>query len=131
LTRKGYTADRLITLGMPVNFVVFAVLLIAGDATPAWSAVLLALVCVSCTVAALAQPAVGMAFQPELAGRALSAYNLVIFSGVFAVQWGIGLLLDGFKAFGVAEVAAYQAAFGIYGLACVGAYVYFLRAKAP
>ncbi len=131
LTRKGHTADRLITLGMPVNFVVFAVLLIAGDAMPAWSAVLLTLVCVSCTVAALAQPAVGMAFQPELAGRALSAYNLVIFSGVFAVQWGIGLLLDGFKAFGVAEVAAYQAAFGIYGLACVGAYVYFLRAKAP
>ena len=56
---------------------------------------------------------------------------LVIFAGVFAVQWGIGLLLDGFKALGLVEVAAYQAAFGVYGLACLGAYVYFLRVKAP
>ena len=65
---------------------------------------MLALVCVSCTVTALAQPAVGMAFPSALAGRALSAYNLVLFSGVFTVQWGIGLLLDGFKALGLAEV---------------------------
>ena len=46
----------------------------------------------SSTFVALAQPAVGMAFPPSLAGRALSAYNLVIFAGVFVVQWGIGLL---------------------------------------
>jgi hypothetical protein len=70
-----------------------------------------------------------MAFRPELAGRALSAYNLVIFSGVFAVQWGVGLLIDGFKALGWAEVAAYQGALGVYGLCCVGAYVFFLMSK--
>lgn len=131
LARQGHTADRLIRWGMPLNFGLFAILLIAGGAISTGATVLFSLVCVSCTVAALAQPAVGMAFPAALAGRALSAYNLVIFSGVFAVQWGIGLLLDGFKVLGLAEVAAYQAAFGVYGLACLGAYVYFLRAKAP
>jgi hypothetical protein len=30
----------------------------------------------------------------------LSAYNLVIFAGVFVVQWGIGLLVDAFQAAG-------------------------------
>jgi MFS family permease len=131
LARQGHTADRLIRWGMPLNFVLFATLLVAGSAISTGATVLFSLVCVSCTVAALAQPAVGMAFPAALAGRALSAYNLVIFSGVFAVQWGIGLLLDGFKALGLAEVVAYQAAFGVYGLACLGAYLYFLRAKAP
>jgi hypothetical protein len=70
-----------------------------------------------------------MAFRPELAGRALSAYNLVIFSGVFSVQWGVGLLIDGFKALGWAEVSAYQGAMGVYGLCCVGAYAFFLLSK--
>jgi hypothetical protein len=41
-----------------------------------------------------------MAFPSALAGRALSAYNLVIFIGVFVVQWGIGLLVDAFRALG-------------------------------
>jgi predicted MFS family arabinose efflux permease len=131
LARQGYAATRLIALGLPLNFVLFAILLGAGGAITTWAAPLFALIAVSCTVCALAQPAVGMAFPPALAGRALSAYNLVIFLGVFAVQWGIGLLLDGFKALGLAEVAAYQAAFGVYGLTCVAAYVHFLRAKAP
>ena len=38
-----------------------------------------------------------MAFDSRLAGRALSAYNLVIFLGVFVIQWGFGLLVDGLQ----------------------------------
>jgi hypothetical protein len=48
------------------------------------------------TFVSLAQPAVGMTFPQALAGRALSAYNLVIFSGVFVVQWGDRPAVDGF-----------------------------------
>ena len=44
------------------------------------------LFCMSCTVVALSQPAVGQAFPAALAGRALSAYNLVIFVGVFLLM---------------------------------------------
>ena len=79
-----------------------AAIIVAG---PAAGAVAWALFCMTSTFVALAQPAVGMAFPPALAGRALSAYNLVIFVGVFVVQWGIGLLVDGFQAAGLDEVA--------------------------
>ena len=54
--------------------------------------------CVSCTYVALAQAAVGMAFAPALAGRALSAFNLMIFAGAFFVQGSVGMAVDGFNA---------------------------------
>jgi hypothetical protein len=75
------------------------------------------------------QPAAALALPAELTGRALSAYNLVLFCGIFAVQWGIGLLIDGLRAAGCAEVVAFQGALGIFGLCCIAAYLHFLRSK--
>jgi hypothetical protein len=87
------------------------------------------LFCISSTFVSLAQPAVGMAFPSHLAGRALSAYNLVVFGGVFVVQWGIGLGVDLFKSFGWSSVLAFQAAFSVFGLCAVASYVYFQLAN--
>ncbi|MDE2419238.1 MAG: MFS transporter [Burkholderiales bacterium] len=129
LARKGYGTNRMVALGIPVTFVVLAIIMIAGTALSTWAGAAWVLYCVSSTVGAQIQPAVGMAFRAELAGRGLSAFNLVIFAGVFSVQWGIGLLIDGFRALGWMEVAAYQGALGVFGLCCVGAYLYFLAAK--
>lgn len=70
-----------------------------------------------------------MMFAPSMAGRALTSYNLLIFSGVFAVQWGIGLALDGFRALGVSELRAFQSAMGIYLLCTMLSYAYFLTTK--
>ena len=129
LVRRGFSAERLIAWGLPSSFILLAIIVIAGEdlstlATPAF-----ALFCMSCSFVSLAQPAVGMAFPQALAGRALSAYNLVIFAGVFVVQWGIGLLIDAFKALGAAEPAAYQAAVSVFLACCVTSYAYFLWAK--
>jgi hypothetical protein len=88
-----------------------------------------AVFCMTSTFVSLAQPAVGMAFPPALAGRALSAYNLVIFSGVFVIQWGIGLLIDGFVAAGMPPTGAFEAALTVFGACCVMSYGYFLLAK--
>lgn len=129
LARRGWQADRLIARGLPTSFLFLAIIIIAGDALSARAGGLWALYCVSCTFVSLAQPAVGMAFAPMLAGRALSAYNLVIFAGVFTVQWGIGLAIDGFKKLGLAEIAAFQAAMGVFLLCSMASYVYFLMAK--
>lgn len=129
LAMRGWHADRLIKMGVPVSLLLIAIVVMAPDRLSYWTGVLLALFCMSCTFVSLAQPAVGMAFAPELAGRALSAYNLVIFSGVFAVQWGIGLLIDGLKALGWREVAAFQGAMGIFLACCVASYMYFLASK--
>lgn len=131
LARHGHTADRLITFGMPLSLLTIASIVIAGGAISTGSAVIWILFCVSSTVAALAQPAVGLAFPSHLAGRALSAYNLVIFSGVFTVQWGVGLLVDGLRSVGLTEPQAYQGALGVYAGCCVMSYFYFLAAKKP
>lgn len=129
LARRGIKTDRLIALGLPSSFILLAIIIIAGHALSTGAAAVLAIYCVSCTFVALAQPAVGMAFPSALAGRALSAYNLVIFAGVFVVQWGIGLGVDGFKALGLGEVQAFQATMSVFLLCSMAAYGYFLTAK--
>jgi len=123
LQRRGLHADRLIAWGVPLHFVATAALIAAG---PAAGAGHLAVYCVTATFVSLAQPAVGMAFPAAVAGRALSAYNLVIFLGVFVIQWGIGLLVDGFGALGAAEVSAFRFAFAIFLGCCVLSYAWFL-----
>jgi hypothetical protein len=70
-----------------------------------------------------------MAFPAALAGRALAGYNLVIFSGVFVVQWGIGLLMDAFAAAGLGSVNAFRAALTVFLACSAGAYGYFLLAN--
>ncbi len=129
LTKKGWQAQSLIALGLPSSFLVLIVLLLAGPSLGGWSGLALAVYCMCTSVVALAQPAVGLAFPTALAGRALSAYNLVIFSGVFAVQWGIGLLIDGFKGLGLIDAQAVRAAMGVFLLLSVLAYLHFLSAK--
>jgi predicted MFS family arabinose efflux permease len=131
LAKRGWQADRLIKMGVPVSLILLVLVIVASSHFAAWTSVLLALFCMSCTVVALAQPAVGLAFAPGLAGRALSAYNLVIFSGVFAVQWGIGLLVDGLKALGWQEIAAFQGAMGVFLACCIASYVHFVASKKP
>jgi predicted MFS family arabinose efflux permease len=126
LARRGWTADRVIARGLPLSFASLALILVAGtDAGPGcW-----ALYCVTSTFVSLAQPAVGMAFPAATAGRALSAFNLVIFAGVFLIQWGIGLLIDGFGALGWSATDAFRAALAVFGACCVMSYGYFVLAK--
>lgn len=131
LARNGYTADWLIARGVPLSFLLLGLIVFAGKAITSYAALLWAMFCVASTLCALAQPAVGMAFRSELAGRALSAYNLVIFGGIFSVQWGLGLAIDGLRSLGWSEVAAFQGAMGCFGLCSVWAYLHFLMAKKP
>jgi MFS family permease len=127
LSQHGWSANRLLTWGVPVSMGVLALNILAGPATGwvGWAAF-----CMSASVMGLAQPAVGMAFPQALAGRALSGYNLVIFAGVFVMQWGIGLLIDAFQAMGLDRVASFQAALGVFLCCCIASYAFFHGAKA-
>lgn len=131
LTRQGWRAERLMAWGLPVHIALLALMAGVGSGLGTYSGLLWTLFCVTGTVGTLAQPAIGMAFPPALAGRALSAFNLLIFSGVFAVQWGIGLLIDGLRGLGWPTSSAYQGAIGAYGLCVLAAYLHLLRAKRP
>jgi predicted MFS family arabinose efflux permease len=129
LVRRGWLAEMLIARGLPSSFVVLAVIILAADSLGGWTTLAFSLFCMASTFVSLSQPAVGMAFPSALAGRALSAYNLVIFAGVFVVQWGIGLLIDLFRALGLAQVAAFQGAWTVFLACCVASYLYFLAAR--
>jgi predicted MFS family arabinose efflux permease len=122
LVRRGQSAEGLIARFWPLGCVLLLLLLARGrDAGPLdW-----ALWCVATSVVTLSQPALGQAFEASLAGRALSAYNLVIFAGVFAVQWGIGLAIDLLRSAGWPELAAYRGAYGLLLVACVGSGLWF------
>ena len=129
LARRGIPVERLIAWGLPLSFGVIAVLVWMGPSVGAGAAVGVALLCVTSTFVALAQPAVGMAFPSHLAGRALSAYNLVIFAGIFVVQWGIGLLVDAGRGLGLANTQAYQVALACFGLTSVASWAFFMLKK--
>jgi predicted MFS family arabinose efflux permease len=126
LQRRGIVTDRLIAWGVPLSLIAVVHLLVAG---PAAGPAALAFFCTSSTFVSLAQPAVGMVFPASLAGRALSAFNLVIFVGVFVVQWGIGLLVDGFRQAGWSEVDAFRGAFGVFLATSVLSYAWFLWSR--
>ena len=129
LAQKGITAVQIISYGLPLSFVTLAALVFTAGQThiigiPIW--VYWTLYCVFCTSISSAQPAIAMAFPSEVAGRALSAYNLTIFFGVFVVQWGVGLLIDLFSQMELSVVDSYSLAIGIYGAIGVFAYLFFL-----
>ena len=127
LARSGWHATRLIAWGVPLSLAVLAVNVVGGSAIgwPGW-----ALFCMTSSVLGLAQPAVGMSFPAALAGRAMSAFNLVTFAGVFIAQWGLGLLIDVFAAVGLAQAASFQAAMAVYLCGGIAAYSYFVWLKA-
>jgi MFS family permease len=123
LARRGLTAARIIAWGVPLNLALMALNVALGAGAGPW---LWALWCVSATCVSLSQPAVGQAFPAAQAGRALSAFNLVIFGGVFCLQWGIGLAVDAFVAAGLGEADALRLAFALFGAGCAGAYAAFI-----
>ncbi len=123
LSRRGWTATRLMAWGLPVSLALLVAIVALGAGATAlhW-----ALWCVASTFVSVSQPAVGAAFTPAQAGRGLSAFNLVIFSGVFVVQWGLGLVIDALQSAGLHEPAAFRVAVALYGLACALSYLWFL-----
>lgn len=121
LIRSGWAGERLIAWAWWPSVLCLGFIVWQGpSAGPlAW-----ALWCVLTSVVSLSQPAIGQAFPAALAGRALSAFNLLIFAGVFSLQWTIGLALDVLQARGASVLSAYRWTFGGFLLACILAFVW-------
>jgi predicted MFS family arabinose efflux permease len=126
LFQRGWSVDRMMVWGVPLSLAMLAANVIGGAHTGwlGWAAF-----CVLSSVMALAQPALGMKFDASLAGRALSAYNLVVFLGIFLMQWVVGLLIDVGRAWGWSEVASFQGAFTVYLACCLTGYGCFALVK--
>jgi predicted MFS family arabinose efflux permease len=126
LVRAGVSVLRLMRWGLAASLALLVVNVQQGAAATAlhWAAW-----CVATSFISLSQPAVGAAFPLQQAGRALSAFNLVIFSGVFCVQWGLGLLIDALRASGLNDEQAFRCAFAAYAGCSAAAYGWLVGAR--
>jgi predicted MFS family arabinose efflux permease len=61
----------------------------------------------------LLQTQTALEFPSHIAGRVLTTLNLMIFAGTFIVQWGLGVLTDGFVASGFDRTQALTYALGV------------------
>jgi predicted MFS family arabinose efflux permease len=123
LVQRGWRAHTIMVIGLPASLLLMAWIVLSPEPAGAWT---WAAWCVSCTFVSLGQPSVGQAFPKEQAGRALSAFNLVIFSGVFAVQWLVGLGIDLGRSLGLSEGAAFRATLAVFLVCCALAYAWLV-----
>lgn len=79
----------------------------------------------------LMQTQTALLFPRELAGRVLTTYNLVMFSGAFAVQWGMGLVMDGFVWLGFESDNAMWSTFGLLFITQILSLVFFVTRRTP
>lgn len=107
---RGFPVLRVITVGIIGSIAAQAAMLLTSAP---WSWILWIALAACITVTTLVQTSVSLSFPTALAGRANSAFNLLLFAGAFVAQWGVGLLIDGFKAYGASPADAMRAAFAL------------------
>jgi MFS family permease len=123
LAARGVDSHRLMRWGMGAAVVLLAVnaWLGARAGVGLW-----ALWLIASSFITLSQPLVAQEFPAALAGRALSAYNLVLFVGIFVVQWGIGLAVDAIERAGLTRVDAYRGAMTVFCACCALSFAWYL-----
>nr|WP_308610489.1 MFS transporter [Massilia frigida] len=127
LVARGWNTHRIIGIGIG-GMVLAQAAMLATSAPMAW--LLWLVLAASVPVTTLVQSHVALAFPAALAGRANSAYNLQLFIGAFATQWGFGVAVDLFKAHGAHAADAFRATLAIAVLLQAGALVFFLLNRA-
>ena len=107
LAARGITPLRLMQVGLFLTMVVEGLIIaVAGSTLVLWCV----LGVVSATGAQMYGVVAGL-FPLHLTGRVTTSINLMAFIGAFVVQWGLGGLLDGFRAGGMGGADALRVAF--------------------
>ena len=120
---QGFSALKILKFGLPVSFIVMLIIIILGSKA---GAAYLALFILSSIFLSVTQPAVGLSFPSYLAGKALTSFNLLIFSGTFIMQWLIGFIIDYTKMLGHSELLGFKAAFSVFLLLSLSSYIFFI-----
>ena len=95
LAAKGWTPLRMASIGGLVMLIAQSGM-VWMDGPWAWA--LWLLLGLGSTTFMLTQSHVNQNFPPQLAGRAFTAYNLLLFAGMFLAQWLFGELVDALGA---------------------------------
>lgn len=127
LLARGWNMHRLIGLGLAGMLLAQGSMLMF-TAPAAW--LLWLGLALFVPVTTLVQSNVGMAFPAALAGRANSAYNLMLFIGAFSTQWGFGLVADAFKRHGAAAPDAFRMTLALAVACQLLAALYFATSRA-
>jgi len=126
ISKKGIGDEKLINYGLPLSFFTLLITIIFAQSS-GW--VHWTLFCIFSIVSTFAQIGIMLHFPNTIYGKASSAFNLTVFLGVFAIQWGIGLIIDLLKFLKFSEVASYQGAFSVFLICLIGSYLYFQKHK--
>ena len=102
---RGWSTLRIISVSTTV-VLLLQVAIALVDAHWAW--VIWLPFAVASTGFIIVQPHVSLTFPAALTGRAYTAFNLLIFVGIFVCQWLFGVTIDAFRALGDDEVAAFR-----------------------
>ena len=120
---QGFSALKILKFGLPFSFIVMLIIIILGSKA---GAAYLTLFILSSIFLSVTQPAVGLSFPSYLAGKALTSFNLLIFSGTFIMQWLIGFIIDYVKTLGYSEVLGFKVAFSSFLFLSLISYVFFI-----
>ncbi len=123
ITNLGFSAFKILKLGLPLSFLVMLTIILLG---PKAGTFYIALFILSSIFLSVIQPAIGLSFQSHLAGKALTSFNLLIFLGTFIMQWFIGLVIDLVKSFGYSEIIGFKTSFSVFLLLSLISYIFFL-----
>ncbi len=120
--RLGLGPERLLLGGMGLGLLATLLIVLGiGPSEPLW--LLLGLVF---SVGNLAYALLQANYGPELAGRANTALNLMVFIGAFGIQWGFGAAVDALRAAGQAPREAFQISFGALLVLQLASWLWYL-----
>ncbi len=124
LARRGFTPLHMMQVGLFVSMLVLGLIILGvGPTLPLWCV----LGYVSSTGAQMYGVVAGL-FPMKLSGRVTTCINLMAFVGAFAVQWGLGGLLDLLRAGGMDGAQSLRVAFVMLLAAQVASFVPLARA---
>ena len=123
ISEIGFNTMRLIKFGLPISYISLLIIILLGKSA---GAVYFTIYILTSIVISLTQPAIALSFPRNLAGKSLTSFNVLLFSGTFFMQWGIGLVIDYCKYLGFEQIKSYQISFSVFLIICIFSYLYFI-----
>jgi predicted MFS family arabinose efflux permease len=126
LRARGISSLLTMAGGTAVSVLALAAITFGVDAAGWWHWIVLGLFG---QVSAIVYPTLSRHFGPAYAGRAGTGNTLLVFAGIFALQFGMGAIIDLWPrdATGAYPAQAYQAAFGAVLAGLVASVAWLLR----
>lgn len=123
LARLGVATATVAGIGMSGFMLVIAVMA-GGAVASAWA--LMVLFGFLAAFSSLSYALLGQHFPPQLVGRANTALNLLVFVAAFAMQWGLGAIIDHWtRLAGGYATTGYRVGFAVLALLQTAGMVWF------